>query len=106
MKKFWLVFRYEYLRHVLRKRFLFALLSIPLFVLLTIGIGFLAVILQTDQRPAGYVDLSGRLANARPATQEQDALIPNTTFQAFDSAETARKALEFGCNPGLFCVGG
>ncbi len=104
MKKFWLVFRYEYLRHVLRKRFLFALLSIPLFVLLTIGIGFLAVILQTDQRPAGYVDLSGRLANARPATQEQDALIPNTTFQAFDSAETARKALDSGAIQGYFVL--
>ena len=36
MKKFWLVFRYEYLRHVLRKRFLFALMSIPLFILLMI----------------------------------------------------------------------
>jgi ABC-type Na+ efflux pump permease subunit len=43
MRKFWLVFRYEYLRHVMRKRFIFALLSMPLFVALLVGVGFLAV---------------------------------------------------------------
>ena len=37
MKKFWLVFKYEYLRHVLRKRFLFGLLSVPLFIVVILA---------------------------------------------------------------------
>lgn len=104
MTKFWLVFRYEYLRQVLRKRFLFALLSIPFFVVLTIGIGFLAVVLQSDRRPAGYVDLSGVLYNARPVPSKGDAWLPDTTFQVFSSAESANRALESGTIQGYFVL--
>ena len=51
MNKIWLVIRYEYLRHVRRKRFIFALLSLPLMVVLMIAAGFLAVRAEYDSRP-------------------------------------------------------
>lgn len=104
MKKFWLVFRYEYLRHVLRRRFIFALLSVPFFLLLTVGISLLAVYMQTDRRPAGVVDLSGALANARPVPGKGDALIPDTTFTAFNSPQQAEAALSEGTIQGFFVL--
>jgi ABC-2 type transport system permease protein len=55
MKKFWLVFAYEYRRHVLRKRFLIALLSLPLLVGISLGAGLLAVAVQNNYKPVGYV---------------------------------------------------
>ncbi len=104
MKKFWLVFRYEYLRHVLRKRFLFALMSIPLFILLMIGVVFLTVWLQSDMSPAGYVDLSGRLANARPVPEQSDILIPNTVFRPYATADEAQRDLQAGAIQGYFVL--
>lgn len=56
MNKIWLVFKYEYLRHVLRKRFLLGLLSVPLIIAFSIGVGFLSVLVTVDTRPVGYVD--------------------------------------------------
>lgn len=104
MNKFWLVIKYEYLRHVMRKRFLFALLSIPFFVLLMIGIGILAVLMQTDQRPAGYVDFSGAFANATPIPVQLDKLIPNTDFKAYATSEAAAKAMDAGEIQGYFVI--
>lgn len=61
MERTWHVFRHEYIRHVVRKRFLFAVLSLPLVIIVMALVGLLAVILQFDSKPAGYVDLSGLL---------------------------------------------
>ena len=70
MKKFWLVFAQEYKRHVLRKRFLFAILSMPFFVLLMIGVGFLSVWLQYNNKPVGYIDAYQVLADAQQLKPE------------------------------------
>ena len=56
MKKFWLVFAYEYKRQVLRKRFIFAVLSMPLMVLFMVGVGYLSVTMNNNPLPVGYVD--------------------------------------------------
>ena len=42
MKKFWYVALNEYKRHVFRKGFIFAILSIPLLIAFSVGVGFLA----------------------------------------------------------------
>ncbi len=76
MNKFWLVCRYEYLRHVRRKRFIFALLSMPAMILLMFGAGFLEVWAQYDKTPIGFVDPSGVLANPQPIPQQADELLP------------------------------
>lgn len=61
MNKVWLVIKYEYLKHVKKKRFILAILSLPFFILLMVGIGFLSVIIQYDNTPIGYIDNSGYL---------------------------------------------
>ena len=94
MNKVWLVFRYEYLRHVRRKRFIFALLSLPLMVLLMIGAGYLAVIADYDSRPVGYVDLSGVLVNAQPVPQTKGDMFPDPQFTMYTNETAARNALD------------
>jgi len=90
----WAVAVYEYTRHVLRRRFIFAVLSIPALIALTVGIAALAIHSEEDLTPAGYVDLSGMLANPRPAppdTSRTDApLIP------YAGEADARAALDAG----------
>ncbi len=94
MNKFWLVARYEYLRHVRRKRFIFALLSLPLMVVLMIGAGFLAVWAEYDSRPVGYVDLAGVLMNARPVPQTSGEMFPDPQFIYFKDESAARAELD------------
>lgn len=64
MNKTWLVIKHEYLKHVKKKRFILAILSLPLFILLMVAIGFLSVIIQYDNTPIGYIDRSGLLENS------------------------------------------
>jgi ABC-type Na+ efflux pump permease subunit len=49
MKKVWTIIKHEYTRHVLRKRFVFALLSVPLWILISVGAGVLSVLLRQTQ---------------------------------------------------------
>jgi ABC-2 type transport system permease protein len=95
MKKFWRVIAYEYTRHVLRKRFIFAILSVPFFALFMIAIVVITFILETNTTPIGYVDHSGLLANPLPAPKPAapDKPVP---VQAFASEEEARSALQAG----------
>jgi ABC-2 type transport system permease protein len=95
MSKLWLVAVYEYTRHVLRRRFLFALLSVPALVGLMVLVGLLIVRLQNSDTPVGYVDLSGFLE--RPVF----APPPGPPLRAvpllpFESEAEARAALESG----------
>ncbi|HEX7393752.1 MAG TPA: ABC transporter permease [Anaerolineaceae bacterium] len=94
MTKFWLVFRNEYLRHVLRKRFIFALLSMPLFVGLMVGVGILAVWADYDGRPVGYIDQSGFFKNARSVPQKSDSLFRPLVINAYSTIADAKIALE------------
>lgn len=94
MKKTWLVFKYEYLRHVLRLRFLFGLLSLPLFMVFIIGVGIFSALLSIDYRPIGYVDHSGLLAET-PLIDEEPETGPfrDPELVAFESEDAARQAL-------------
>lgn len=71
MKKLWLIAKHEYLRHVLRKRFILSILSMPIFFAFIVGMGFVSAYMQVNRTPIGYVDYSGLLADAeRPADAE------------------------------------
>jgi ABC-2 type transport system permease protein len=67
MKKFWQVAWHEYSRHVFRKRFLFALFSVPALLAFTAGVVILVMIMDSSSLPLAYVDQSGLLANPVPA---------------------------------------
>jgi ABC-2 type transport system permease protein len=93
MIKFWRVAFYEYTRHVLRRRFLFALLSVPSLIAAMGLVGFLIVSLQTKDTPVGYVDPSGFLANPIPASKASPANKPIPLIP-FGSEAQAKQALE------------
>ena len=93
MEKFWRVAIYEYRRHVLTKSFIFAILSVPLMLGLTIGMGAFAVNLEKDWRPVGYVDYSGLLADPLPAPRESDR-DRQVELMPFGTREEAQRALE------------
>ena len=90
MKKFWLIFWHEYLRHVKRKRFIFALLSLPLIAAATIGIGFLAVVVEMDSSPVGFVLAPEIIPNPQPLPAEEGFSIFKTPpVQFYDSEDAA-----------------
>lgn len=95
MSAIWLVTRYEYSRHVLRRRFLATVLSVPILILIMIAIGFLVARLQEKDLPIGYVDGAGVLRD--PTLRPRTAFL-GISFEmiAFPNETQAQGALEAG----------
>jgi ABC-type Na+ efflux pump permease subunit len=94
MVKFWRIAVHEYLRNVLRRRFLFALLSVPVIIAVMVLLVILLVALEADTTPVGYVDQSGLLENPLPPPSEPSTRpIP---FIPFESEAAAQAALDNG----------
>ena len=89
MNQIWQVMTFEYARHVFRKRFLFALLSLPLFISVMAFVIFLLVRSEFNLTPVGYVDHSGLLTG--PDSIENDGSW--VTLMQFESEEEAQAAL-------------
>lgn len=105
MKKTWLVFKHEYLRHVLRKRFIFGLLSLPLFMILIVGVGMVSALLSIDTRPVGYLDQSGLFTEAiETDTEENSGPFRDPSLVAFDSEDQARQALQDESIQGFYVI--
>ncbi|MHB8089668.1 MAG: ABC transporter permease, partial [Anaerolineaceae bacterium] len=96
MKKFWLVFLHEYKRHVIRKRFVFAILSMPLFVAFIVFIGFLSVWLQFNNKPVGYIDQYQILDNPQQVPAEKNSLFEKVPSLPFTDEAAAKTALDAG----------
>ncbi|NMC53624.1 MAG: ABC transporter permease, partial [Chloroflexi bacterium] len=101
MRNIWLVFWHEYARQVLRKRFLLVLLSLPLIIFLSGGVGVLAVVVMMNNDPIGYVDHSGMLANPAAPAQTAERRVE---MIAFADDLSARQALEEGQIQGYYVV--
>jgi ABC-2 type transport system permease protein len=63
MNKVWLVAKQEFLRHVLRKRFLLVLFGLPLFMAGMMGIGVLVGLMSVNRVSIGVMDQGGYLSN-------------------------------------------
>ena len=94
MKKFWLVFLNEYKKHVFRKRFLFAILSMPIFVGFIVLVGYVSVRLQFNGTPVGYVDTYKILNNPQPVPVEKDSFFPPVQIIQYSDETSARANLE------------
>ncbi len=95
MDKFWRVCVHEYLRHVLRKRFIFALLSLPLVVVAIAIVGGVAVLAEVDSKPAAVIDPSGWLQDTgQMAGDEGEDIFSRATLVMFDDEDAARAALD------------
>ncbi|HVN55812.1 MAG TPA: ABC transporter permease [Anaerolineaceae bacterium] len=93
MDKFWKVLTYEYKRHVLRKRFIFAILSVPFFVAVILAVSIIAAIAQTNTSPIGYVDQSGMLARPVTPRSSDDFFSRPVEIRAYPDEDSARAAL-------------
>lgn len=94
MTKLWHVAWHEYRRHVFTRRFLLVgLLSVPLVILVMLGLIFLVLSLDINTTPLGYVDASGLLIDPLPAPAPEwpDKPVP---ILRFESEDAARSALE------------
>jgi ABC-2 type transport system permease protein len=96
MKKFWLIFANEYKRHVLKKSFIFGVLSMPLFLVLIIGISMLSVWLQFNDAPMGYVDANHLLSDAVQVPEKKSKIFPVAQAVPFEDEASAKAALENG----------
>jgi ABC-2 type transport system permease protein len=104
MKKIWQVFAYEYQRHVFRKRFIFALVSMPIIIAVFLGIAIFSTVLGANFKPLGYVDHSGLLAHPLPAPKESSIFNRPVDFLPFASESDARTALENGNIQGYYVL--
>lgn len=99
MSKLWLVASYEYRRHVLQKRFILAMLSVPLIIALMIGMVALVTAIMTNKDAIGYVDhanfLQDPLSPPRPGGAPDEPGVPEPVpLIAFETEQAARQALD------------
>ena len=93
MNKLWQIIKYEYTRHVFKKRFILSVLGMPLFLLFVTGVAMLAGFLMMDKSPIGYVDQSGTL-NAGLTKKDKGSIFePVLEMMKYSSPETAAEAL-------------
>lgn len=110
MPKLWLVAKYEYVRNVFKKSFLLLILSVPLILAISVGLGWLIHRMENPDAPVGYVDHAGVLADPIPAPRRGDS--PNNpsssdlvTLIPFQTEEEAHEALESKAIQAYYVVG-
>ncbi len=96
MAKIWQIIRYEYVRHVFRRRFLFSLLSLPAMIIVMVGATLMVAHFETDSTPVGYLDPSGALANPVQLPESTDIFSPSIDFIAYEDQTQAQSDLEAG----------
>jgi len=95
MIKVWRVALHEYQRHVLNRRFVLGLLSVPILIIAMLGLIFLVIAMDTNTKPIGYVDHSGLLANPVPPPPVVKPDRP-IEMRPFSDEAAARSALDAG----------
>ena len=86
---------YEYKRHVLRRRFLFGLLSIPLFIVLMGLVVFLLIRTEISSEPIGFVDFSGVLSDTG-ISQEESGTFGEVEIIRYETEGEAAFSLQSG----------
>ena len=94
MNKVWQIIKYEYRRHVFRKRFLFSLLSLPLAAVAMILVALLIAAFSINTSPVGFIDHAGILQNTDRSDEESSIFEPLIEFKAYQDDSQARTDLE------------
>jgi ABC-2 type transport system permease protein len=105
MNKFWLVFINEYKRHVLRKRFIFAILSMPIFFGFMVLVSMLSVWVQFNDDPVGYLAPAGILENAQAALRQSDDIFSSPEFIRYADEDSAIADVRSGRIQAYFLLG-
>jgi ABC-2 type transport system permease protein len=91
MSKIWLIARHHFLQEATKRSFLLVLFSLPLFLLLSMGLGYMASEAEKGVATLGYVDQPGVLTSVTAESEDGDIRLV-----AFDAAADARDALDAG----------
>lgn len=92
MNKVWLIAINEYKKNVFKKSFILVLLSVPLFISFSVGMGILFESFENNNNPIGYVDHSGVLENPTPGPVDEN--MDPIEIVAFGSEQEAQQSLE------------
>ena len=94
MSKFWRISWHESSRHVFRWRFLLALFSVPLLLVLMVVLVFAVIMINSNPTPIGYIDHSGLLANPipQPAVKFPERYVPMLAYTDEASAKSDMQA--------------
>jgi ABC-2 type transport system permease protein len=101
MGKIWRVARHEYGRHVFRRRFIVAVLSLPLVFAFTLLLVWFVARSEIDRRPAGVVDESGLLSEILPKQAESTGQVE---LRPYPTERLARQALAEGKIQAYFVI--
>ena len=104
MTKIWKIIKYEYTRHVFRKRFLWSLLSLPLVVLLMVGTALTVAYFETDSTPVGYIDPANFLKDPLPMEDNGDIFDPVIEFLPYQALTGAQTDLEAGVIQAIYIM--
>jgi len=85
---------YEYQRNAFRRSFLLALFSVPLMLIMIVGVGAVMESRGTNRAPVGYVDHAGLFA--RPIAAPVAGSGRPVEFISFGTEQEARAALDTG----------
>jgi len=96
MAKIWHIIKYEYTRHVFRKRFLFSLLSLPLGVIIMVAVALMIGAFTVDTTPVGYIDKAGVIIQAPPTEDSGSIFEPVIAFKAYQDEDQAKNDLDAG----------
>ncbi len=103
MKKIWLVFWQEYSKHVLRRRFLWNLFSVPLFALAMVFFTFLMFALKYNGAPVGVIDQAG-IIQEKQLTEKSFGFVNAVEFRYFSDEAQARQALNADEIQGFYII--
>lgn len=91
MEKIWRIAEHQFTQEVLKRGFLIALLSLPAFLAVSIGMGFVASRLDRGTTILGYVDEAGLIVRTAPAPEKHEVRLVR-----YETPGAAHSALEAG----------
>jgi ABC-2 type transport system permease protein len=105
MNKIWLIFKHEYTRHVLRKRFIITVISMPLFIGVMMVASIASSLMSINRSPVGFVNHSDLLNGFIPDQPKNEFFQTEVDFIKYDSESNADTALENKTIQAYFILG-
>lgn len=91
MSKVWRIARHHFIQESSKKSFLLVLFSLPLFIILALGLGFLFAKIVDPSKNVGYVDQAQIIGQSEEELEED-----GITLLGFGTIDEAQAALESG----------
>jgi len=104
VNKLWLVFRFEYIRRIKTKGFVFAVISMPLMIIMAIGLGFLSARMQLNRKPIGILNQSKLITDAVFSKPSSGILSDAVEIIEYAQLETGKSDVILGNTQVFFVI--